>query len=196
MKIDRWLAASIIALGATTAQAQRPEHERLSSERTAANARLTEQERACEEKFVVSACLESARKEHRATLARLRRAELVLDDGERREAAARRRQSIQEKASAQAARASDAASVSPRQSPRATPVPNPPSPAHAGGGPDRPTVLSADQRATEERNRANFEARARAAQAHRESVERRNAQRDANGKAAAPLPVPSGASAP
>ena len=195
MKIDRWLAASIIALGATTVQAQRPEHERLSSERAAANARLTEQERACEEKFVVSACLESARKEHRATLARLRRAELVLDDGERREAAARRRQSILEKASAQAARASDAASVSPRQSPRATPVPNPPAPAHAGG-PDRSTVLSADQQATEERNRANFEARARAAQAHRESVERRNAQREANGNAAAPLPVPPGASAP
>jgi len=53
-----------------------------------------------------------------------------------------------------------------------------------------------DRRAFEQRNLAKFEARVRAAQAHREAVERRNAQRAAQGKVVAPLPVPSGASAP
>jgi hypothetical protein len=62
--------------------------------------------------------------------------------------------------------------------------------------PPRGASSAAEQRATELRNQAAFEARARAAQAHRETVERRNAQRAAQGKVAAPLPVPSGASAP
>ena len=47
----------------------------------------------------------------------------------------------------------------------------------------------------ERRNEAKFEARARAALARREEVERRSAQREVLGKTAAPLPAALGASA-
>jgi hypothetical protein len=66
---------------------------------------------------------------------------------------------------------------------------------------DRPKAASgvghtAHRTADEERRKAEFEARTRSAQAHREAVERRNAQRAASGKKVAPLPVPDAASAP
>jgi hypothetical protein len=54
--------------------------------------------------------------------------------------------------------------------------------------PDRATV--------EQRSREQFEARQRAMQSRREEVEARNAARRAQGKAAAPLPLPEGASSP
>ena len=75
----RGIAVLLLALCSGAAHAE-SERERLATERAAANARLAEQERACAEKFVVTACSDAARKEHRATLARLRRAEMVLDD--------------------------------------------------------------------------------------------------------------------
>jgi hypothetical protein len=55
---------------------------------------------------------------------------------------------------------------------------------------------AAQRRAREARNTAEFEARSRAARAHRDDVERRNAERAARGKKARPLPVPAGASTP
>lgn len=186
----RTLACLIVALGATPAQAQL-ERERIAAERAAATARFAEQERACRERFVVTACVDAARKEERLTLARLHRAELVLDEGERREAGARRRQILQERAAAQEARASEPAEPH-REKARTAPAPNAPAASH----PQRPAASAAEQRASEQRNEAAFEARARSARAHRESVERRNALRASEGKVAAPLPVPSGASAP
>jgi hypothetical protein len=54
----------------------------------------------------------------------------------------------------------------------------------------------ASKRADEQRNQAAFDARARAAQAHRAEVEKRNASRAASGKVAAPLPPAPTASAP
>jgi len=189
----RNFAALIAALCTMLVQAAEPERERIAAERAAAMARFVEQERACSERFVVTACVDAAREEQRMTLARLHRAELVLNEAERREAAARRRQTLQQKASGQDARASEPEQAAPqRESTHTAPVPNPPAPAR----PPRSASSAAEQRATESRNEAAFEARARAAQAHRDTVERRNAQRATQGKVAAPLPVPSGASAP
>jgi hypothetical protein len=54
----------------------------------------------------------------------------------------------------------------------------------------------AEPHVDEKRNEASFEAKKRTAQEHREAIERRNAERAAHGKVAAPLPVPKGASAP
>ena len=189
----RNIAALIAALCTMLAQAAEPERERIAAERAAAMARFAEQERACSERFVVTACVDAARKEQRMTLTRLHRAELVLNEAERRETAARRRQTLQQKASGQEARASEPEQVAPqREHTRTAPAPNPPAPVR----PPRSASSAAEQRATELRNQAAFEARARAAQAHRDTVERRNVQRAAQGKVAAPLPVPSGASAP
>lgn len=179
----------VAAVCATLAHAD-PQRERIAAERAAAVKRFTEQERACNERFVVTSCVEAARKEQRMTLERLHRAELVLDEAERREAAARRRQELQQRAAAQDARVGTPEPAERRESTRAEPAPNPPA------RPPRSASSPAEQRAIEQRHEAEFEARARAAQAHREAVERRNAQRAAAGKVAAPLPVPSGASAP
>jgi len=176
-------------LGAAVAHAE-PERERIAAERTAANVRFTEQERLCEERFVVTSCVDAARRELRMTLTRLHRVELTLDEAARREAATRRRQAVNDKTAAQEARVSAPAEVTQRDTVRAAPQPNPPVPVSG-------TRASAEERrAIEQRNEVNFEARARAAKAHRDTVERRNAERSAEGKVVAPLPVPSGASAP
>ena len=179
-------------LGAAVAHAE-PERERIAAERTAANVRFTEQERLCEERFVVTSCVDAARRELRMTLTRLHRVELTLDEAARREAATRRRQAVNDKTAAQEARVSAPAEVTRRDTVRAAAAPNPPVPA-SGTGASAPSAE--ERRAIEQRNEVNFEARARAAKAHRDTVERRNAERSAEGKVVAPLPVPSGASAP
>jgi len=188
---------SAFAAGAapTVVQAQAgSDRERIASERAAATARLAEQERVCRTQFVVTACVDAAQREFRVTQARLRREELALDEAARRAAAARRKQEIAERAAAQASQPADAGPAVPREGARRMPSPNAP----AAPAPIRSRRASSaeDQRAEELRNEAALEARVRAAQAHRAAVERRNAERAARGKVAAPLPMPSAASAP
>jgi len=187
-----WSIGVVLAVAALAAHAG-PERERIAAERNAATARFAEQERACSQRFVVTSCVDAARKEQRLTLDRLHRAELVLDESERREAAAKRRQALQEHAAAQSARASEPVAEARRTNTRVAP---PPKPRAIEPAPQRPASAADERRAVEQRSEAGFAARTRAAQAHRETVERRNAQRAKEGKAAAPLPVPSSASAP
>lgn len=170
------------------------EHDRIAAERAAADDRLAAQERECATRFVVAACVEEARTAHRATLTRLRQRQLQIDEARRREAAAARRKAIAERVDAQQAHASEVPSVRVRRH-------APPEPAAATRAPPaalpRPIAggaSGADRATLERRNEAEFAARMRAAQAHRDEVARRNAQREAQGKVAAPLP-PSGASA-
>jgi hypothetical protein len=191
MNIRPVLAVLALALPAWALAADAA-HDRIAGERAAANARLAEQERECETRFLVAPCLEEARRAHREKTASLRQAQLQLDEARRRETAAARRKAIAERLEAQQGRASDAASGPPGVRLRRTAEPPPPPSAGKTSEPRAP-MLSASQ-ARENANK--FEARARAAREHRDSVERRNAERAAQGKAAAPLPVPSGASAP
>ncbi len=187
----------VVALACTLpalALAVDAERDRIAGERAAANARLADQERECGARFLVADCIEDARRTHRELTARLRKAQLQLDETRRRESAAARRKATAERVATQQARASQAASEPPGVQVRRVPEPVPPKPAVAAS-PPRPPTLSASQ---VRENTEKFEARARAAQERRESVARRNAERAAKGKAAAPLPVPtpSGASAP
>jgi colicin import membrane protein len=186
------IVIGLIAAAATAFARAEPERERIAAERAAVNARFAEQERTCQERFAVTGCVDAARKEQRTTLMRLKRAETVLDEAQRRESAARRRQALQERAAVQAARASAPVAEARQPGARNAPAPNPP----AALPPPRPASSAAERRVAEQRNEAAFEARARTAQAHRETVARRNAQRASEGKAGAPLPLPSGASAP
>jgi hypothetical protein len=173
------------------------EHDRMAAERAAADAQLAAQERECSTRFIVAACVEDARTAHRATLARLRQQQLQIDEARRRELAAARRKAAAERVEAQQAHASEAPAGAPSVRVRHAPEPGPvlrtpdaslPRPiAGSASGVDRATL--------EQRNEAQFDARARAAQAHREEVARRNAQRQAQGKVAAPLPAGAGASA-
>ena len=198
--IARFVFVGLMIAMSWAAQAEtETEHDRIVAERTAAAARFAEQQRACSERFVVSSCVDAARKEQRATLNRLRQQEQSLDDIKRRDAAAKRRQASGEKAEAQEQRASDAAPTTRRESVRHPPQPNPPARAASGidaGLPPTGAGASApSRREVEARNTEKFDARVRSTQAHREAVERRNAQRAAQGKGVAPLPVPAGASA-
>jgi hypothetical protein len=168
------------------------EHDRISTDRAAANAKLVERERDCTTRFIVATCVEEARAEYREGLKKLRQQELQLDEGRRRVAADARRKAIADKAQAQQARASDAAAEEPSiRVRRAMPAPvaatsradhglalHPPG---AGGS-------RADRDAAAQRSQQAFEARQRQARSHRDAVARRNAERAAEGKMAAPLP--------
>jgi hypothetical protein len=175
-----------------------PEHDRISSERKAAEAKFAAQQRECATRFVVSSCVEDAQNERRMTLNRLRQDEIRLGDAKRSEAAAARRQSLRTRAESQQTRASEPPPPPLRTRTRQAPAAELPAsgvfPAPQHSPAARPSA--AERRAAEQDSEAKYEARARAAQAHREDVERRNAQRRAQGKIAAPLPAPSGASSP
>ncbi|HEY4067515.1 MAG TPA: hypothetical protein VGM74_11505 [Burkholderiaceae bacterium] len=197
------LAAGCTAFGAAQAQAQ-SERARIAAERAAANARFADQDRACQQNFVVTSCVDAARKEQRLTLTRLHRAELVLDDAERREAAAHHRQELQERAAAQDARASEPAPAQPSAGARTPAEPNSPATPHghaaaepnpAAPRPKGPASSPAERQAEEQRNEQRFTERARAAQEHREAIERRNAKRASEGKVPQPLPMPAAGTA-
>ncbi|MEP7100875.1 MAG: hypothetical protein ABI781_10215 [Burkholderiales bacterium] len=181
--------------GASAGALADAEHDRLASERAAANAKLAEQRRECETRFIVAPCLEDARNDNRATLAQLRQQELKLDEGRRRAVAEARRKAIADKAEAQQGRASDPAPDAPRVRVRREPPAAPVARAIEAPAAHAPSSVT-DQSSLEQRNQARFDAHAREAQAHRAAVARRNAQREAQGKAATPLPVPVGAPAP
>jgi hypothetical protein len=183
-------AAALLAGAALLAHAS-PERDRIVAERQAAAARFAEQERACAERFIVTSCVDAARKEQRATLTRLRRAEQALEDVERREAAQRRRAELDRQAAARSASASEPALAEHRANERSRPMANPPASPH----PQAPASTAAEKQSTEKRNEADFANRQRAAQAHRDEMAQRNSQRASEGKVAAPLPVPSSATA-
>ena len=204
-RASRALIAALLTLCtclAPPAEAADPAQERarIKAQRAAANAARIEKERACQPRFLVAPCLAAARNEERAVLAHLRSEELALDEAQRSENAARRQQTLLDKAAARAARTDDAEPAAPRDTanhaasaPPAMPRPHAEavSRSRRHGG----DVEPARRTALEEQSRAKFDARSRSAQAHREAVEQRNAERAASGKRVVPLPAPAAASA-
>ena len=170
--------------GAPAADAQ-AERARIRAERAQAEQRYVAAERDCNTRFVVTSCVEAARAQRRDALGRLRNEELVLDQAERRQRAAERAAAIHDK---------QAHEEAPRAAPR-TPPPT------ASAPPSQLLLRSHGARAArteprlapeaEARNRAAYESRLREAQAHREAIERRNAERQAKAKKPAlALPLP------
>lgn len=92
------------------------ERERIRRERQAIDQSLQHAQAACYQRFAVEDCLRAARRRAREDLAVLRQQESMMDDSERRERAALRLRSIEERQSIRAAEALPA-SV-PRASPR------------------------------------------------------------------------------
>jgi len=192
-------SAAAPSLATTDAAAER---ERIARERAEVQAALSKQEAACQERFVVTPCVEAARKAEREALARLRRQEVLLDEQQRKQRAAERAQAIRNSISADEARRRDESATATASAPvrveRAELVETPSRVERARRElpvAERPTDAAA-RRTAEQEHIERYEADRRAAQAHREAVEQRNAKRAASGKAAAPLPVPPGASAP
>lgn len=174
---------------------------RITTQRAEIKSTLAEQERVCRQEFLVAPCVDAARKEQRAVLTRLRNEELALDDAQRKESAARRRQELFDKVVAGDAEAKAGAAA--LKAARAASRPSDGSAAERAGANEagRPRGASkapskTTRAAQEDSNRAQFAARAQSAQAHREAVEQRNAARAAKGKKANPLPLPAAASAP
>lgn len=177
------------------------EHDLIASERAAVTARFAAQVNECETRFVVAMCLEDAATESRRRLALLHRQQLTLDESRRRASAEARRKAIADRAEAQQIVASGAASEAPRVRLRRE-LAAPPRAALAASA---PKLLGADTTGARDAvpnyppyvdgSQTRFDARIREAQAHREAVAHRNAERVARGKAEAPLPVPPGASA-
>ena len=177
------------------------ERERIARERADLQATLKKQEAACQERFVVTPCIEVARKTEREELARLRRQEVLLDEQARKQRAAESAQAIRSNISADEARRREESAAATASAPvRVERAELAETPGHVERPrrelplPERPADPAA-RRSAEQQHMERYEADRRAAQAHREAVEQRNAKRIASGKVAAPLPVPSGASA-
>ncbi len=165
------------------------ERARITGERAAAQSAYVSRERDCQNSFVVTSCVETARRDLREVLLRLRRQEAMLDEMQRRERAAQRMETIRNRPDAAERAAPHGVASEPRTANTVTPRVR----AHAAPAPK----LSAQERQrAEELSEQKFEAASQAASARRAAVERRNAERTASGKGAAPLPVPAGASAP
>ena len=180
------VGADLMAEGVGT-EAQ--ERARIATERATAQSAFSSRESHCQNSFVVTPCVENARRDLREVQLRLRRQEAVLDEMQRRERAAQRLETIRNRPAAAELPTSQSAPREVRSSGRDAPR------VRAHEAPAQ--KLSAQERQNAEAlSEQKFEAASQAAGARRSSVERRNAERAISGKSVAPLPVPAGASAP
>ncbi|MEO6660674.1 MAG: hypothetical protein ABIN44_10260 [Burkholderiaceae bacterium] len=180
------------------------ERERIVLERAWVRADFAARERECQARFAVTRCVDTARSQQREALGRLRREELRLDDARRKQRAAERVAGIRSRISADEARerkalaapvsasastSASAATSGPKSAPRASRVASrKASPRATDPVATRAAAQRRDdttRRAREARNAAEFEARRKAARAHRAEIERRNTERAAHGKKAA-----------
>lgn len=160
--------------------------------RRQANAVYAEREKRCQEQFVVTACVESARAERRKELDRLSREQAVVDEALRKQRAAERLQVLADKQRAARQKASE-----PLPPPRVL-LQKPPRAAQSaapGSAPrgERLGVIPADRSTPAERreNKAAYERRLKQAEEHRRQVEQRNNQRAVEAdKPASGLPTP------
>jgi colicin import membrane protein len=204
-----------LCLDAAVAQAQDSvtpvgERERIARERAAVEALFTGRQAACQSRFAVTDCVNDAKTERREALAPLRRQAIALDDAERKQRAARRLEDVRNKVGGAQAREPEvvvrkipAAARKAAAAPPDEPAPaaareanHAPVPRPVTARTPRKLPSQADRQAQESANRARIEARKQAVQAHREAVERRNAQRALTNKRANPLPVPASAALP
>jgi hypothetical protein len=173
------------------------ERQRLRDERAQVDATFAARDHECRQHFIVTACVDQARRDRRQAMESLRRRQLLLDDADRKQRAAERNEEIRSKVEARdrpagmAQRTRDASPVA--ETPREAAHVAPRGPAAAHGN-------ALHSREDEARHIEEFEQRRKDAEEHRVTVQRRNAARAASGKLPAkPLPVPGealGASAP
>lgn len=216
-----FLPAALLALAAAPAGPARAadgERSRIAQERAEIEARYAERERACRERFVVTSCVDEAKRDRRRGLDALRARQLKLDEESRRERTAARRAELAAKASEDARREQERAAraaSAPKDGPTAQrpleprrDVPTgadrqaqvardrPPSAADRLGIKPAQRGSAEERRQREQRSRASYEARQRQAAEHRQEVMENTAKRLKDRPPAAPLPVPGSASSP
>jgi len=189
------LAAAYVA--AADVSNQQAERDHIAAERTRVDSAFAVRERECQARFVVTSCLDAARRDRRQTLERLRQQQVVLDEAERKQRAAKRMETIRGAVSNEESRRRAADARARRKAerpfqpaPSSVPTPMPAEPASAPAAASRGASAAPSQRAAE------YDRRQAAAKQHREAVQRRNAEGAARGKTAKPLPLPPAASAP
>lgn len=195
------LFAAVMFAGAASAAEPadddaKAERARITAERAQAEARFTEQEKACYARFAVNDCVRDARAKRREVLADLRRQEISLNDAQRKRHSAERLREIDERSSAQAqeqaaARRAQAvadqkereARSAEKAAQKASVAAHPPK--HRGNSRDKKAPMPASQ--ADENARLHAE-RVEQALERKERVQNRQAER--NKPPAASLPVP------
>jgi hypothetical protein len=177
-----WLLWVLCSVAQADDAAQRQE---LKRQRAAIEAQHAQREEACRKQFVVTPCLEKVRVDKQTALESVRTHELALDEAERRQRAEAQAQRVADKA--KEARARDGAPASAPASPKASRVKSP-----KVANPRAPKASEPERGPAEKREREAFDARQREIQAHREAVNKRNAERAVR-KPPKPLAVPAGA---
>ena len=201
------ISSAAHALDAGTETAER---ERIRAEREQVESTYRQREAECRQRFVVTPCLEDARRDRRQANERLRQQLEVLDEAQRKQRAAQRMEEIRNRISGEEARRREEAEKrDQRPPPPKAPASEAVAPTLAASAPDvidaaEPTGSTAKRSpkpraasaADQARHQSDYERRQLEAQKHREAVERRNAQRAATGKKPSKgLPVPDAASA-
>jgi hypothetical protein len=208
------LAFAVAASGAAVAaSADDTERSRIAEERAAIESRYAARERECRDRFVVTSCVDDAKRDRRRGLDALRSRQIKLDEAKRRERSAERGAELAGKAAEDARREQERAARS-ASAPARREAPRPLEPRHdrpagptgaasAALGHDRPAAIgdglglkpggresAAQRREREARHRDSFETRQRQAAEHRDEVMEKAAQRLKEHRPAAPLPVP------
>ncbi len=212
------LLAMLMSAGqVTAANDDVADRARITAERAAVEARFAEREHECASRFVVTACVEDARREQRAALASLRQQQTLLDEAQRKQRAAERLDRLskprgsaaQQPASSAKREAHEARQSRQARAARAAPPPNEASLAASGperkpsqtarplkGGAPSAPLDPVNRQTREAARQADSASRTQAAQAHRSAVEQRQAERLKKGRVTHPLPVPASAATP
>jgi hypothetical protein len=197
---------------AAAASADDAERAQIAAERAAIEARYQARERECMQRFVVTSCIDDAKRERRQGLDALKARQLALDEARRRARSAERSSELAAKAAEDAKReraARAAAASAPAAVPHegaASALPRLEIPRDRRGAASPPSAKpsaaesAAERQAREARNRAAFEARQRQAAQHREEVldntTRQMSERAPAASLPGPVPASSAASAP
>ncbi|WP_280155621.1 hypothetical protein [Piscinibacter sp. XHJ-5] len=189
--------AMLPAAFALDVQAERAERDRIAAERAGVEATFGERERACRERFVVTSCLEDARRDRRQALENLRQQQVILDEAQRKQRAAQRMDDIRAKVSGEEAQRRKAPVHERGRPPKRPDDGASREPHRPAASPASAALPASAARAAASARIGEYEKRKTEAREHREAVQRRNAEKAAQGKVpAAPLPVPGAASSP
>jgi hypothetical protein len=195
------------------------ERRRIAAEQAQVEKAYAAREAECRQRFIVTSCLDAARRDRREALEKLHRQEVVLDEAQRKQRAAQRIEEIRAKVSAddgkrreaearvqardakrqeQAAQEEAGASGSAASAPTAASAASATSTAStastAGKATARVRSVAAKRPVDTDHAASAYDQRQQQAQEHRAAVERRNAERAAKSKPSRPLPARGSAS--
>lgn len=196
-----FLLATAMALCAGVAMAAAAGRYRIAEAKAGVEARYRTTEADCRQRFVVMSCIDDAKALRRKDLAALREEELIIDDADRKQRAAARREAIAEKNVGAAQRAASANVVAPKpSSPRSPKTPaseSPPAAApHAAPRPlDGGPAQAAERAATKNKRQLEVDARQVRIDERQKKRAVEQAGNVAAAKKAAPLPAAGAASA-